>query len=92
MPDEKDQPPRGTDVKSREKQQGLKKHEKPNEVEKRPGSRTSGQEEGNKNRPRKDDEIGKVNGSPTPLPDDKAVESGARRLPGDPPVDLGPGS
>jgi len=48
---------------------------------------------GNRDKPqqptgrRKDDQIGKVNGSPTPLPDDKAVESGPRRLPGEPPAE-----
>jgi hypothetical protein len=35
---------------------------------------------------KKDDDIGKVNGSPTPLPDEKAVESGPRRLPGELPA------
>ena len=36
---------------------------------------------------KQDDEIGKINGSPTPLPDEKAVESGARRVRGDPPTE-----
>jgi len=35
---------------------------------------------------KQDDEIGRVNGSPTPLPDEKAVESGARRISGEPPA------
>ena len=35
---------------------------------------------------KKDYLIGKVNCSPTPLPDDKALESGPRRLPGQPPA------
>ena len=39
--------------------------------------------------PKHDDEIGKVNGSPTPLPDEKAVESSARRIRGEPPADDG---
>ena len=72
MPNEKTQPSE-SDLKKREAQQGLKKDEKPGRVEERPADRA------------KDDEIGKKNGSPTPLPDDKAVESGARRVPGDPP-------
>ena len=40
-----------TDLKSREKQQNLKKHRKPKAVEERPADRTRGQEEGKIDQP-----------------------------------------
>jgi len=60
-----------SDLKRREVQQGLKKHTKPKQVEERPADRVRGEEEGKKS------------GSPTPLPDEKAVDAGARRVRGD---------
>ena len=60
-----------SDLKSREKQQGLKKHKKTKQVEERPADRVRGEEEGKKS------------GSPTPLPDAKAIDAGIRRVPGD---------
>jgi hypothetical protein len=60
-----------SDLKRREEQQELKKLKKTKQVEERPADRVRGQEEGKKS------------GSPTPLPDEKAVDAGARRVPGD---------